>query len=158
MSSFSVHHHRRLPSLRSESGQSLVEFALILPLFMLLVIGMADFGTAFNQSNTLNHVAAEGARMAAVNINPGGSTQTLQQYLAAQGPNNGTGVTVCIEGTGKAGDPVKVVASSTYNFFGIVSDAIGGSGAGSKSLKGRATQRSEAAATKYTPSAVGSCT
>jgi Flp pilus assembly protein TadG len=51
---------------RSESGQALVEFALVLPLLMLIVVGIIDFGFAFNQWNTAQNAAREGARIAAV--------------------------------------------------------------------------------------------
>ena len=34
-----------------ESGQALVEFALVLPLLLLLVLGMVDFGKAYNYWN-----------------------------------------------------------------------------------------------------------
>jgi Flp pilus assembly protein TadG len=53
-------------SLRRESGQALVEFALVLPVLMLLVMGIIDFGFAFNQWNTAQNAAREGARIAAV--------------------------------------------------------------------------------------------
>jgi Flp pilus assembly protein TadG len=59
----------RARSLRRESGQALVEFALVLPVLMLLVMGIVDFGFAFNQWNTAQNAAREGARMAAVNSN-----------------------------------------------------------------------------------------
>jgi Flp pilus assembly protein TadG len=53
-------------SPRRESGQALVEFALVLPILMLLVMGIIDFGFAFNQWNTAQNAAREGARIAAV--------------------------------------------------------------------------------------------
>ena len=53
-----------------ESGQALVEFALVLPLLLLLVLGMVDFGKAYNYWNDTTHLTAEGARFAAVNRKP----------------------------------------------------------------------------------------
>jgi uncharacterized protein (UPF0333 family) len=53
-------------SCRRESGQVLVEFALILPVFILLVVGVIDFGFAFNTWNSAQNAAREGARFAAV--------------------------------------------------------------------------------------------
>jgi Flp pilus assembly protein TadG len=49
-----------------ESGQALVEFALVFPVLMLLVVGIIDFGFAFNTWNTAQNAAREGARIAAV--------------------------------------------------------------------------------------------
>jgi Flp pilus assembly protein TadG len=55
---------RRLP--RGRSGQALVEFAIVLPILMLLVIGIIDFGFAFNSWGTTQNAAREAARAAAV--------------------------------------------------------------------------------------------
>lgn len=51
---------------RSEGGQSLVEFALIMPLFLLLVTGLFDVARAVWQENTLAYAAREGTRYAIV--------------------------------------------------------------------------------------------
>ena len=50
----------------SHDGQSLVEFALILPIFFLLLFGILDFGRAVYAYHTLNSAAREGARVAMV--------------------------------------------------------------------------------------------
>ncbi len=57
----------RMPSnigkgLRSNAGAQLVEFALATPLLLVLVIGILDFGQAFNLKQKLNNAAREGAR------------------------------------------------------------------------------------------------
>lgn len=49
-----------------ESGQSLVEFALVLPLFLLIITGIFDVGRAVWQENTLAYAAREGTRYAIV--------------------------------------------------------------------------------------------
>ncbi|HEX5039095.1 MAG TPA: TadE family protein [Candidatus Limnocylindria bacterium] len=59
-------------------GQSLVEFALILPVFVLLIVGILDFGRAVFAFNTLNNAAREGARVAIVD-----QTLTHVQDMAA---------------------------------------------------------------------------
>jgi Flp pilus assembly protein TadG len=48
-------------------GQALVEFALVIPLFLLIVVGLFDLGRAVFAYNTLTNAAREGARMAIVN-------------------------------------------------------------------------------------------
>lgn len=53
-----------------EKGASLVEFALILPLFLLLIFGMMEAAWAFAQTNDIHHGVREGARLAAVNHDP----------------------------------------------------------------------------------------
>lgn len=51
---------------KRESGQSLVEFALIVPLLILIVLGIIEFGWIFNGKITTTSAAREGARVAAV--------------------------------------------------------------------------------------------
>ena len=43
-------------------GQALVEFALIVPVFLMIAFGTIDFGMAFNASLTISNAAREGAR------------------------------------------------------------------------------------------------
>lgn len=62
------------PNRRSDSkskGQSLVEFALILPVLALLLFALLDLGRAVYVYNTLANAARQGARVAAVNQNAG---------------------------------------------------------------------------------------
>jgi len=68
---------RLLTPLSEQKGTALVEFALILPILLLILFGLLDFAKAFNYWNDQTHLAAEGARWAVVNSNPGGG-QTLQ--------------------------------------------------------------------------------
>lgn len=51
---------------RDESGASLIEFALILPLILMLVLGLVSAGVAYNEKITLTHAAREAARYAAI--------------------------------------------------------------------------------------------
>lgn len=48
-------------------GQALVEFALVIPLFLLLLVAIFDLGRAVFAWNTLSNAAREGARIAIVN-------------------------------------------------------------------------------------------
>jgi Flp pilus assembly protein TadG len=51
---------------RRRRGQALVEFALVVPLFLLLLAGMIDFGLGLNASIAVSNAAREGARLGAV--------------------------------------------------------------------------------------------
>ncbi len=58
---------RRLPlGARRSRGQSLVEFALVLPVFFLLLFGLIDMGRYVYMNSTLSQAVREGARVAAV--------------------------------------------------------------------------------------------
>ena len=52
-----------------ESGQTLVEFALILPLFILVLVGILDFSRAIYANNTIQNAAREAVRVAIVDQN-----------------------------------------------------------------------------------------
>jgi hypothetical protein len=55
------------PNRGGRRGQALVEFALVIPLFLLLLVALFDLGRAVFTFNTLTNAAREGARMAIVN-------------------------------------------------------------------------------------------
>ena len=57
----------RLRRDRRGRGQALVEFALVIPIFLLLLVAIFDMGRAVFAYNTLTNAAREGARMAIVN-------------------------------------------------------------------------------------------
>ena len=49
----------------SDRGAAAVEFALVLPLLLLLVFGIVDFGRVYHEQVTLTHGAREGVRLLA---------------------------------------------------------------------------------------------
>jgi hypothetical protein len=63
----------RRPALRRHPGQALVEFAVVIPIFLVLLIGLFDFGRVIWANNSLASAATEGARFAIVH---GGSQAT----------------------------------------------------------------------------------
>ncbi|HEX4520549.1 MAG TPA: TadE family protein [Gaiellaceae bacterium] len=143
-----------LPFLR-ERGQAVVEFALVLPVFMLLLIGMIDFGNAFSDHNDLSQLAAEAARFAAVNsCGTGcGTTNTaimtqVQNDADNYGLKNGGGgvwgtdqpLRVCFNyptgSTGAVGDQVQAIVETNYRWFPFLN-------LGKVQLKATATMRIE---------------
>lgn len=69
----------------ADRGAAAVEFALVLPLFLVLVFGIVEFGRGYHTKTTLTHAAREGARVAALNI--GDPVQAARQ--AAPSLNQG---------------------------------------------------------------------
>ena len=49
----------------------MIEMALLMPILLVLALGIVDFGNAINYWNDANQLAADAARYAAVNKNPG---------------------------------------------------------------------------------------
>jgi Flp pilus assembly protein TadG len=148
---------------RDESGQALVEFALVIPLLLLILFGVLDFAKAFNYWIDETHLANETARWAVVNTNPG-SGVSLQQWALSQADsaelrNGGTAAVpspaqICISfptnaqtGTsGQVGDPVQVTVSTGYNWLPFLSGRLASP---SIAVSGTATMRLEALPTNY---------
>ena len=95
-------------NMTSESGQALVEFAFVVPLLLLLIFGIFEFGRAINYWIDETHLANQAARFAAVNHRPDAG-QTITQYVRNQATTpelkNGTGsvspgLHICIQTSG----------------------------------------------------------
>jgi Flp pilus assembly protein TadG len=70
------------------TGQALVEFALVVPIFMLLVMGVIEFGRAWNLQQTMTEAAREGARRAAVfdpTVTPAQAASAIRAKIQAAG-------------------------------------------------------------------------
>jgi Flp pilus assembly protein TadG len=51
---------------KDEDGQSIIEFALVLPILLMVLFGITEFGRAIMVTNVLNTASREGARLGAV--------------------------------------------------------------------------------------------
>ncbi|HSG47243.1 MAG TPA: TadE/TadG family type IV pilus assembly protein [Longimicrobiales bacterium] len=58
--------HARLRGWRSEDGQALVEFALVFPVLLLLILGLVEFARAWNIKQVLTDAARESLRSSVV--------------------------------------------------------------------------------------------
>ena len=67
--------------LRSTRGQALVEFALVLPIFAIMLFGIIDFGRYVFTANSLNNSAREAARFASVGNRPAGVRRAQPERL-----------------------------------------------------------------------------
>lgn len=99
-------------------GQSLVEFALILPVFLILLFGLIDFGMALNRWVVITNAAREGARLGAVGRPPADvETQTI---AASNGLLDSSTVTVDYQDIGATSYPADggdaVVVKVTYDY------------------------------------------
>ena len=66
---------------KREDGQAMVEFALILPIFILILCGIIDFGWLFYNQLSLNNACREGARYAVVNTGDTADTQAIINHI-----------------------------------------------------------------------------
>jgi len=79
-----------------DDGASLIEFALVMPLLVLLIFGMVDAGWAFFQNLEVRHGAREAARLAAVDY--GTADQIIAETCDRMNvPSGSTDVTVTLD-------------------------------------------------------------
>jgi Flp pilus assembly protein TadG len=72
--------------LRSERGATAVEFAFIVPLLIVLVLGIAEFGRAFQVQGTLSAAAREGVRLMALQNDPAAARAAVRNAAASLEP------------------------------------------------------------------------
>ena len=101
--------NRRRIQLRSQKGQSLTEFALALPVFVLLLFAVIQFGIVFNNYVTLTDATRAGARKAAV---PTSTVVTAVRNSATDLKQSDLSVTVT--STWQPGADVQVTATYPY--------------------------------------------
>ena len=74
--------------LRSERGAELIETALTLPLILLVVVGIIEFGFVFQKYEVITNAAREGARVLVLPaFGPADAVTRVNQYLTAAGLN-----------------------------------------------------------------------
>jgi Flp pilus assembly protein TadG len=105
-----------------ERGQSLVEFAMIIPLFLLLVFAIVDFGMGFYSWITVTNAAREGARVGAVGADEDTITTRVQDTAGSLDDGNLT-VTV-LNAQGNSGEEVSVTAEYDYSLITPVSSVL----------------------------------
>lgn len=79
--------------IRNEKAQALVEFTLIFPILILLILGMIEFGWLLNGKITLNSAAREGARVGAV-LNTTDADRKAKVLAAAIATAEQSGLTI----------------------------------------------------------------
>lgn len=122
---------KQLRTRADERGQSLVEFAILLPILLALVVGIFEFGRAWNVYQVTTNAAREGARLAVIST----STEAMVRDVvhdaltrAALDPDAGT---IAIDGAGgNVGTPAMVSIDYPYEFtfLGPVLSLLDGGG------------------------------
>jgi len=152
--------------LQDERGQALVELAFVIPLLLLFLFGIIDFGLALNTANNDTNIANYAVREAAVVgtttsvacTSPGtGSTTTattLSQWAICEAGSSGAGTpTVCVYDVSGSttstvytlGDPIEVKVSSQFNWASVLTngDSYIGKLSPSSTISSSATMRLE---------------
>jgi Flp pilus assembly protein TadG len=104
-------------SLRNQKGQSMTEFALVLPILALLLFSVIQFGLVFNNYLTLTDAVRAGARKAAVGRHlpdPPGAAAATVRAAASDLKQSDLNVSVSVSPAWTAGAEATVSADYPY--------------------------------------------
>jgi Flp pilus assembly protein TadG len=115
-----------------ERGQALVEFALVAPILLLLILGMVDFARAWGAYEVITYQARQGARMAVIDAPDVTEVDVLQaiQDGMSRGSLDPSTATITISGfRAGRGEPATVHIDYPYSlmFAGRFLDWLTGS-------------------------------
>jgi Flp pilus assembly protein TadG len=147
---------RLFARVRSQSGAELVEFALVLPILLLIFGGIVDFGLLLQRQQVVTNAAREGARLAVLPGYTSADVQARVTQFVREGINNDTVTPVATlttvtltPGTGPAFQAarVSVTLADRFLILGPIVSLAGGSGSfGTIALNATTTMRVEAGA------------
>jgi Flp pilus assembly protein TadG len=101
---------------KDESGQAMTEFAVVLPLLVVLLFGIVQFGIIFNNYVTLTDAVRAGARVAAVSREAGNPTSAATDAVRSSAPGLDTGrLPITVDSTWQPGSDVTVTAKYPYS-------------------------------------------
>ncbi len=145
----------------AEDGQALVELALVLPILVVVIFGIVEFGRAVNYNVDETHLANEAARCAAVNFSGCPTLAAIKGQADTEELKNGKTEDVkdasklCVtypEGT-EVGKPVRAEMTVNFEWLKAFSSLFPGGPVGSTPITATATMRLETAATRIEPCA-----
>ena len=129
---------RRRTGRPRDRGAAAVEFALLLPVLLMIVFGIVDFGRAYNAQVTLTQAAREGARLTALN-----QPNVVSRTQSAAYPLAGVSVSVTACPAGSTGDAV-VQTNYTFSFVtpvGAIAGLFGSGFGGPLAMSGQGVMR-----------------
>ena len=104
---------------KKEEGAGLVEFAILAPLFVMLLFGLLEFGLALYNKGVVTNASREGARFGVVYATPrkteGEIIAKVQEYLTKSGFTDTANINVT-GAQGISGNPLSVTVTYTYHF------------------------------------------
>ena len=118
---------RRRTNPKAQRGAAAVEFAIVLPLLLLIIFSIVEFGVALYDKAMITNASREGARAGVVLRNPKPSKQDVtnvvlaycQNYLITFGASNTPTVSVPSGVGGTFGTPLTVTVSYQYAGLGL---------------------------------------
>jgi len=116
---------RSLILRRNQRGQAMVEFAIIVPILLVVLLGIMQLGVVYNNWVSLTDGARAGARKAAVcrsGCTPDATTATINEVKNSAADLNQSNLSVSVTSSWAQGSDVTVTASYPWsvNIMGVV--------------------------------------
>lgn len=104
----------------SDSGQSLVEFAIVLPVLLLIVLGFLAFADMFRQVHAMSNAANSGSFYASLGHDAGEVETLVRQQLSEQLVNPDSVTVAVIPPAYNYGDPITVAITKTMRLDALL--------------------------------------
>jgi len=116
---------RSLILRRNQRGQAMVEFAIIVPILLVVLLGIMQLGVVYNNWVSLTDGARAGARKAAVcrsGCTPDATTATINEVKNSAADLNQSNLSVSVTSSWAQGSDVTVTASYPWSvdIMGVV--------------------------------------
>jgi Flp pilus assembly protein TadG len=143
---------------RDDRGAELIELAFVLPILLLVLAAIVDFGFLFQRWESVTNAAREGARIATLpgySGTAGGDVEArIRSYLTATGMPGGPAVIPPVVYTTETLPSGKTISTATvsvsypadFSYLGPIAALIGGTSQGSIMLRAVSVMRMETAA------------
>ena len=109
---------------REEKGQTLVEMAIVLPLLILILMGIIQFGFIFNGHISMTSAAREGVRLGAVGASNSEVSSRVNEALAGTPLLKNTEVTIDPNNSREFGEPLTVEVSGEMDIIVPLLDSV----------------------------------
>lgn len=115
----------RMKRLRSERGAAAVEFALVLPVLVLVLLGIVEFGRAYNAQITVTSAAREGARVMAIQNNVTSAQTSVKAASPSLNPQLSNAQIVVSPSNCTSGNNATVTVSYRLDFLtGFMAEGV----------------------------------
>ncbi len=126
-----------------QRGTALIEFALVLPMLVVITFLVVDFGRAFYVKNLLEQASREGARRLAVGSSAAAATSITRYVASASGIDSTKVTVVALENDPSGPNQVRVTVTHQFNWLYPGVFKLLGASASSSTLTGTCAMRRE---------------
>lgn len=124
--------------MRNQRGQSLVELAIVLPILLLLLLGIVEFGRVYSVQLMLDNASREGVRLGVVGASDEQIVAKVREII--MGVDDELYVVIITPTVKRSGDPLTVEIRYDHSFFVPLFSSLSSEGI---TLTARSTMRVE---------------